>query len=447
MTGLILWSCLWVVLFCEWFPQKNETKFKKNIALGVTLPKSAHEDAEVLAVLRKFKKQMDRTCLLLAIPCVAGAMIRDLATSLIGWSVMLLVVMVAPVWVYMSFNRKLRAVKAQKGWTQEPKQQVRVDLGVIVEYPKPNATGYLVCAILCLIPMLAQRKLWWMHLVDLGLIAMSYVLARVCYRKKAETVDADPELTKALSLLRYKKWKQIWLLAAAYSVCISYALWAIDLNAAVGTGLIILSSLFFAGAVIGLEMQTRKLQEKLTEESGTEWYADEDDYWIGGLFYYNPHDSHMMVNARTGVGTTCNLASTGGKLLTGFALLVLVGSLIWMSAVGLEDRSAITLEQTDVSISCENSSSRYEVRLDEMEQLELLDALPEGLWRTMGIGGQHLIKGRFTAPEYPDLRIMADSTTPPYLVLHTESGTDYLFGARDPDETRALFEALQKLLN
>ena len=443
MFGLVLWSALWIVLLCEWLPQRNETKFKKNIVLGVTLPKAAHGDPEVNEILEEYRKRLDRSCLLLTILSVAGAFLPGLTVSVICWSGMLLVNMGLPVVLFAVENRKLKAVKEKKGWKPEGKQPIRVDVSTMVEYPKPKLWGYLVCAILCGIPMAFQRQIWWLHLVSIGLVVMSYGCAVACYRKKSETVDADAALTRALSLLRYRKWKQVWMLSAASAVGISASFWLTELSVPVGMSLVLLSSLLLGGAVMGLEMQTRKLQEKLTAESGTDWIADEDDCWLWGQFYYNPHDSHMMVNARTGVGTTVNLASTGGKLLTGFTALVLAGTLALLIGSGIADQSEITLGLEDETVFCENGGTRYEVELDEIEHVELLDELPGGMWRTAGVGGQHLLKGRFSSGAYPVLRVLADPTNPPFLVIETESGTDYLFSARDPAVTEELFRALQ----
>ena len=68
-------------------------------------------------------------------------------------------------------------------------------------------------------------------------------------------------------------------------------------------------------AAVALELRLRQLQEKLTAQSGRGWYPDDDDKWIWGLFYYNPSDSRLIVNARIGVNTTVNLAKRSGKLL------------------------------------------------------------------------------------------------------------------------------------
>ncbi len=55
---------------------------------------------------------------------------------------------------------------------------------------------------------------------------------------------------------------------------------------------------------------------------------DDDDYWILGMFYYNPGDMHLNVPKRAGVGMTINMAHPAGKAITAISILVILGSLI-----------------------------------------------------------------------------------------------------------------------
>ena len=57
IENTILWLCIiWMPLLI-YFMLRNETKFKKNIAIGVTLPFEGRTHPDVLARLEKFKKQ------------------------------------------------------------------------------------------------------------------------------------------------------------------------------------------------------------------------------------------------------------------------------------------------------------------------------------------------------------------------------------------------------
>lgn len=68
-------------------------------------------------------------------------------------------------------------------------------------------------------------------------------------------------------------------------------------------------------ATIGIEFRVRRAQERLTADSGKDFYVDEDDQWIWGMFYYNPNDKRLVVNNRTGINTTFNLARRGPRSL------------------------------------------------------------------------------------------------------------------------------------
>jgi hypothetical protein len=55
---LILWLSLAWLPVLLYFAHRNETRFKKNIVVEVTLPFQARTDPEVLGILAQFKKQI-----------------------------------------------------------------------------------------------------------------------------------------------------------------------------------------------------------------------------------------------------------------------------------------------------------------------------------------------------------------------------------------------------
>ena len=69
------------------------------------------------------------------------------------------------------------------------------------------------------------------------------------------------------------------------------------------------------------EFAARRAQERLTRESGPD-YVDEDEFWIWGLIYYNPNDRRAMINDRTGMGMSMNLARPAGKVVRGLCALL-----------------------------------------------------------------------------------------------------------------------------
>ncbi|MBQ9490898.1 MAG: hypothetical protein IJU80_13315, partial [Lachnospiraceae bacterium] len=101
---LILWgSIIWLPIL-QYYMLKNETKFKKNIVLGVTLPNEAREDANVLAITESFIKNSRLVC----IAAMALAAVLYLASNqsnfMTLWGIWLLVRIILPVLPYIRAN-------------------------------------------------------------------------------------------------------------------------------------------------------------------------------------------------------------------------------------------------------------------------------------------------------------------------------------------------------
>ncbi|MGI6040004.1 MAG: hypothetical protein ACOYBG_07305, partial [Eubacteriales bacterium] len=93
---IIMWaSIIWIAPFI-YYMLANEAKFKKNIAVGVTLPYDARDDEEVKSLLTQYKDEIKWICLALiavAIPCF---FIRNVYTTFTVWSIWVLVCIVLP---------------------------------------------------------------------------------------------------------------------------------------------------------------------------------------------------------------------------------------------------------------------------------------------------------------------------------------------------------------
>lgn len=100
MTGkVILWLCvIWVPLVLYFF-LANETKFKKNIVIGTTLPFEARTDPDVQARLGKFKRQLGAVCLILTALALMGLFLPlpmgESLTAMLVWTDLAIV---APWW-------------------------------------------------------------------------------------------------------------------------------------------------------------------------------------------------------------------------------------------------------------------------------------------------------------------------------------------------------------
>ena len=117
IVRLILWLCAIWVPAVEYIFMANETKFKKNIAIGVTLPYEGRTDPEVQERLKRFKRQLGTACLILTALALLGLFLPlSMGASLTLMLVWTDGAIAAPMVVYALCNRDLKRIKGHRGW-------------------------------------------------------------------------------------------------------------------------------------------------------------------------------------------------------------------------------------------------------------------------------------------------------------------------------------------
>lgn len=406
----ILWlSVIWIpLLIC--FLLRNDTKFKKNIAVGVTFPFEGRTHPEVVAYLKAFKFQELLVAVGLTALGLLGLFQKDSGTLHFNyWFFWLFLCMLVPYIPYVLCNHRLKQIKAKNGWTHQSNDRIVVDLSAIPTFKWISPWSFVPALVISLLPLLWSKEFAPVYLVDAGLIVLFWLGYRYLFRSKTETVDDNLQLTIALTRIRRCQWGKMWLLCA-YAMAflnlgISLTLYHYTMSLVVTFGFMVL----LVGCCIGVELQTRRFQEKLTENSGKGYYVDEDDKWLGGIVYYNPNDSRLIINDRVGTNSGINLAKPMGKLLYGMIGLLLLSIPFWgLFFPGGEITASITQEEVSIS------SGRYEITVpvEDVESVTLLEELPE-MVRTFGNGLPNCLSGNFSSREYGSLKVCLDPTAPP----------------------------------
>ena len=432
---VILWvSVIWLVPLMYFF-LKNEAKFKKNIAVGVTFPYAEHRHPDILALLARFKRELGWACLaLLVLAAVLMFLPVSFGVMMTIWLVWVDLCIVLPVAPYVKCNKALKALKRERGWSSTRRQAV-ADLTMAAQPEKKASPATFVLAL-----VVSALPVWWALgggdvteglalLVGPACVALFWVCYRWAFRRKAEVVDEDEDLTAALTRLRRRAWRRCWVWGAWLMALLSWAMLLSFDRPILGLALTLLLSVVLVAAMVGLEFRLRKLQERLTAGSGRDFYVDEDDKWIWGMFYYDPDDRHLMVNARVGLNTTVNMARPAGKvimLLTAALLLLMPLAGVWLMG---EERAPVTLTLTDTALVAAHSGTRYEIPLEEVDSAELLEELPP-IRRVAGTAMDTVDKGRWRCDEYGALTACLDPRTGPWLLVRAGE-TTWLVGSSD----------------
>ena len=439
---LILWlSMMWMPVLM-YFMLANETKFKKNLAVGVTFPQKGREDSQVLDTLARFKRTELAVCVgLMAL----GAVGMALQAGFVLWLIWIDIVMVAPYVVYAIYNTRLKTLKREKGWAVQSLRTASISAAAI-ETKWLSPWWFVPAVVLALLPVAFDPFNWVLWVLDAVMAALCFFGYRYLYRNRAETVDDNDALTQALTRVRRRAWGQLWLICAWMMAFVSLWVWLspmlfprwpwLDMTAAMALAVVVVA------ATLRVEFRTRHVQEKLTANSGMGFYVDEDDKWIWGQIYYNPDDSRLIVNNRVGVNTTVNVAKPAGKALLGVVIVLLVAMPllgVWMENMS---KTPVGLEITDTAVVATHGRTRYEVALEDIEEAEVLDALPY-MTRTNGTGLDSVLKGRFSTP-WGRARVCLDPRTGPWLRLTTAGGDIYLFGDTEGIGVETVYAALAK---
>src|SRR5690554_4004488 len=111
LFNILFWSSIIWVAPLVYYMLANETKFKKNIAVGVTIPLEGRSDEEVIKRLEKFKKELRFACIILVVVAIACLFVSDIYTtiSLYGiWIVFCIILSYIP---YVRCNKDLKEIK------------------------------------------------------------------------------------------------------------------------------------------------------------------------------------------------------------------------------------------------------------------------------------------------------------------------------------------------
>lgn len=441
---LFLWGCTLPVLPIEYFVMRDEIKFKKNIVVGVTLPYEARSNTDVVQRLEQYRRELKRVCMLLlagSLPCM---LIRKISVAMFVWGIWLLLAIVLPNIPYARCNRELKKIKHENGWEHQSRNLVWVDTAAISKEKWLSPWLFAPAVLCCLLPVAWDTELILVYVLDAVCALSCWAGYRYLYRNRAEVVDANQDLSQVLSHVRRRNWGKVWLYCAYSLALVNLSMWLMIRQAVIGLVLILLLCALLMCAAVRIELLTRRVQEKLTAESGKAWYADEDDKWIWGLVYYNPNDTRVIINNRVGINSTINVARPAGKLFVGITaiiLLLLPFTGILLDGIGSKP---LDLQVSGAVVTASYGSSFYEVALEDIEEVELLDALPEGLRRVGGTGAETLLKGKFRSSEYGSLTLCLDPSSPPFLRIKTTYGRQFLFGTRESTGVEDIFARINE---
>ncbi|MBQ1305379.1 MAG: hypothetical protein IIY44_03175, partial [Erysipelotrichales bacterium] len=164
MIRLILWlSVFWIVPLMTYM-LINETKFHKNIVLGVTLPQEARNDEEIKGVLAKFRRDSIIVCAGLLVLAAVFCFLSSDQKPMTLWGIWLTLAIVVPYIPYVITNAKLKKVKEEKGWKKTP-AVIMVDTAAIPSPKWMSPVWFVPPFLISLLPVLWDKEMWFLYAI------------------------------------------------------------------------------------------------------------------------------------------------------------------------------------------------------------------------------------------------------------------------------------------
>ena len=423
--NILMWASICWIAPLMGYLLINNAKFKKNIAVGVTFMEEGKHDTDVISRLNKYKKQVKILTILLLLAVIPGIFISKSWIMLTYWLVWTdLVVFLYAIPFYLC-NRDLKKLKREKGWVYNTAHSISVDTATIPQFKELSPLLFIIPCILSLLPLIWDRTFYMLYIVSGLTILIFWFIYRYLYRNRSETVNEEKDLTRVLTQIRHHNWSKIWLIASWLTAILSYSGLLFINNQVLALVLVFALSTVICVEAVAIEIKIRKMQEKLTKGSGIGAIVDEDDKWIGGMIYYNPNDSKLIVNERVGMNTTMNLARTSGKVIMGFILILTLAMPFIGPALHIYYEQPIKIQVSREEITASQGITKYHIKFSEIENIELINELPKDLVRINGTAYEDILKGNFRSGK-ENMMLLVRPDNKPFIKITEKGGKVFL---------------------
>ena len=443
LFNILMWaSIFWIAPFLGYL-MTNNAKFKKNIAVGVTFMEEGKQDAEVIARLNRYKKQIKMITIVLLLAIIPGVFVSKfwiLLTYYLVWTDVTMFIYAIPFYLC---NKDLKAIKKRRGWVQHSGEKVEIDMENIPNFKEISPLLFIIPCIVSLLPLIWDRTFYVLYITSAASVLVFWFSYRYFYRNRSEKVNEESDLTRVLTQIRHYNWSKIWIVASWMTIPLSFSGLLFISHPALALTLIFLVTAVICVEAVGIEIKLRKMQERLTRGSGVGAIVDEDDKWIGGMIYYNPNDSRLIVNERVGMNTTLNLARTSGKVITLFLLILILALPFTGPAMNVYYKQPIKIEITKDEVEASQGITNYRIKLSDIKNVELIDELSDDLVRVNGTSFDDLLKGDFRDGK-ENLVLLLRPESKPFIRVTDKNGKVFVFSFRG--DVKGKFEEIRKSL-
>ena len=439
------------IIFLMYFMFRN-LRDKNGYCFGATLDKELKKDPAIDEIDAKYRKTLKQHFIILGIIPFSALFVPYMSIEFSIWMIWICVICFYPMFLYAKANKQVQELKKERGWDSTSEISY-TDLKIAAVPRKVKFLTFLPTLILSTIPVIWS----YMEFQEKGYAAFRFCLltfavctflfywfAVITDKQKVTVICEDSDTNMNFARAKKQVWKNFWLICSWINTIFIW-LFAVGMYFRNSVMAIILWGSVIYGVVIVFVALwlLKKLQEvnrKYEPQRTLSNAADDDRYWPYGLMYYNPKDSHVMVENRMGTGTAMNMATGVGKGMYIFAtlcMLIIPVSIIWLIML---DFTPMNTEVIDATIVCTHLSVEYEIPIEEIEEYTVLTHMPE-VTKVAGTGMDKIHSGTFEIYREGMFEAFYNPQNDLFIKIVTDEETYYISGFDDA-ETQKIVEQI-----
>lgn len=164
---------------------------------------------------------------------------------------------------------------------------------------------------------------------------------------------------------------------------------------------------------------------------------DDDENYIGGMFYTNPSDPSLIIPKRVGIGWDLNYGNTKAKI---FVIVVILILIITAVIIPFETKERIPdITQNSIKIS---GLYGTEINKNEISSITLEAFLPEGLSKVNGIGTEKKLIGSFKEDKIYSVRLYISDAKEKTIKILKKDGKRIYINYKNKEDTESMYKSL-----
>ena len=318
------------------------TRPNGNVLLGVSLPNHAMRDESVTDLVKKYRRAyliLTVCFLILIIPVFFLAEYFSLAQAYsLLWGIIFLCLDLKIISTYVT---RMYSLKIEKQWQVGSQHVISIDTKVSRlkhTFMLPLKWFFLPLSI-ATIPIIGsffkqyEESSWTTIITSFVMVAILFSVYLGIGKMRTKTYSENTEINLYLNyMFKSVVSKFLIFLTTFLNLFLVVILYLPETPEVEVIAVTIFSLTVIIVSVLSYN-KVRSERNKLLQVTDEDFIHDEDQYWIGGIFYNNPNDRTIFIEKRIGFGMTVNIGTWGGKLiLAGITLMLVyaIASTIWV---------------------------------------------------------------------------------------------------------------------